>query len=238
MAYVVEKLKLGWSPKLISGRWSKDHPNVSIGHEAIYRFIYNKKQYEEDLTVYLPHAHRKRLPRGNPRKQCTSHIPVRRSIEHIAKSVEERKQPGHWETDTIISRQSQAAVAVMLERTSQIIHLKKIKQKSSALLSQAIENSLQSYPPFMRRTITYDNGSENVEHLKTNKSLGTQSPDRCIRGQAYFCNPCHSLGKGSVENAVGLVRRFLSKKTDSVKITQHQLNRIEYLNQRPTQKVS
>ena len=226
MAYVVRKLKMGWSPELISGRWSKEHPSVSISGEAIYQFIYNKKQHkEEDLTVYLPRFHRKRLPRGHSRKHRKSHIPQRISIEQRPQYIERRGQPGHWESDTIVSRQSLAAVAVMLERTSRVIHLKKIKQKSSALFSLAIEDRLKSYPSRLRRTITYDNGSENVEHRKTNKKLGTQS---------YFCNPYHSWEKGSVENAVGLVRRFLPKKTDFAKITQHHLNRIEYLiNDRP-----
>ena len=226
MAYVVRKLKLGWSPELISGRWSNEHPSISISHEAIYQFIYNKKQHkEEDLTVYLPRFHRKRLPRGHSRKHRKSHIPQRISIEKRSQYIERRRQPGHWESDTIVSRQSLAAVAVMLERTSRVIHLKKIKQKSSALFSLAIEDRLKSYPSRLRRTITYDNGSENVEHRKTNKILGTQS---------YFCNPYHSWEKGSVENAVGLVRRFLPKKTDFAKITQHHLNRIEYLiNDRP-----
>ena len=226
MAYVVRKLKLGWSPELISGRWSNEHPSISISHEAVYQFIYNKKQHKEkDLTVYLPRFHRKRLPRGHSRKHRKSHIPQRISIEQRPQYIERRRQPGHWESDTIVSRQSLAAVAVMLERTSRVIHLKKIKQKSSALFSLAIEDRLKSYPSRLRRTITYDNGSENVEHRKTNKKLGTQS---------YFCNPYHSWEKGSVENAVGLVRRFLPKKTDFAKITQHQLNRIEYLiNNRP-----
>ena len=211
MAYTVLKLKLGWSPETIAGRWSNDHPNASISHEAIYQFIYNKKQRkEEDLTVYLPRAHRKRLPRGHSRKHRKSHIPERMLIEQRPQYIAKRKQPGHWEADTVVSRQSLAAVAVMVERTSRIIHLEKIKQKSSALFSQVIEDRLLLHPPGLRRTITYDNGSENLDHLKTNKRLGTQS---------YFCNPYHSWEKGSVENAVGLVRRFLPKKTDFAKIT-------------------
>lgn len=226
MVYVVRKLKLGWSPELISGRWSKEHPSASISHEAIYQFIYNKKQRkEEDLTVYLPRFHRKRLSRGHSRKHRKSHIPERISIEKRPRYIERRRQPGHWESDTIVSRQSLAAVAVLLERTSRVIHLKKIKQKSSTLFSLAIEDRLKSYPSKLRRTITYDNGSENVEHRKTNKILGTQS---------YFCNPYHSWEKGSVENAVGLVRRFLPKKTDFATVSPQQIKQIEFLlNNRP-----
>jgi len=42
--YVEEKLKLGWSPELISGRLKIDKPGLSISHEAIYQYIYKKKR--------------------------------------------------------------------------------------------------------------------------------------------------------------------------------------------------
>lgn len=226
MAYTIEKLKLGWSPELISGRWSKEHPNISISHEAIYQFIYSKEQRkQEDLTVYLPRSHRKRLKHGHSRKHSKSHIPQRISIEKRPQYITKRIHIGHWETDTVVSRQSLAALAVLLERKSRIIHIKKIKQKSSRLFSRAIEGRLKPYPSSLKQTITYDNGSENVEHLKTNKRLGTKS---------YFCNPYHSWEKGAVENAVGLVRRFLPKKTDFATVSHQYIKYIEtLLNNRP-----
>jgi transposase, IS30 family len=72
----------------------------------------------------------------------------------------------------------------------------------------------------MRKTITYDNGSENVEHKLVNKILGIQS---------YFCEPYHSWGKGSVEHANDLIRRFLPKKIDRATITTEQLKQMEDL---------
>ena len=73
--------------------------------------------------------------------------------------------------------------------------------------------------------ITYDNGKENVSHQHINASLGTQS---------FFCNPYHSWEKGSVEHIVGLVRRYLPKKTDFAKVSHHQIEYIEHqLNSRP-----
>ena len=41
-AYVQEKLSLGWSPEQISGRLSKDNPELSISHEAVYQYIYKE----------------------------------------------------------------------------------------------------------------------------------------------------------------------------------------------------
>ena len=78
----------------------------------------------------------------------------------------------------------------------------------------------------MRRTITHDNGSENVEHQKINYAL---------RKKSHFGNLYHSWGKGSIKNAVGLMRRFLPKKTDFATVNNQQIIKgIEtLLNNRP-----
>ena len=125
----------------------------------------------------------------------------------------------------MISRQSKKALAVSLERTSRMIHIDKLTAKRSRRLVKAITGRLNRYPKELRRTITYDNGKENVEHERINEILGTKS---------YFCNPYHSWEKGSVEHAIGLVRRFLPKKTDFAIIDSRQVRKIEnLLNNRP-----
>jgi IS30 family transposase len=58
-----------------------------------------------------------------------------------------------------------------------------------------------------------------------NKALGTKS---------YFCHLYSSLGRGTNENTNGLIRHFLSKKTDFSKISMDQVKTIEFLlNNRP-----
>ena len=63
-------------------------------------------------------------------------------------------------------------------------------------------------------------------HQKINYTLGNKS---------HFGNLYHSWGKGSVENAVGLMRRFLPKKTDFATVSHQQIIKgIEtLLNNRP-----
>jgi IS30 family transposase len=209
--YVTEKLKIGWSPEQIAGRISKDHPGLSISHEAIYQYIYDKDIYRAiNLTVYLPQAHKKRKLFGQGHHHKTFHIPRRVSINERPKHIHRRKQVGHWEVDTIVSRQSKKSLAVGLERSSRLLHINKLMAKKSNKLVGMLTRRLSNYPQALRRTITYDNGSENVEHERINKMLGTKS---------YFCNPFHSWEKGSVEYSIGLVRRFLPKKTDFAKIS-------------------
>ena len=225
--YVIAKLKLGWSPEQISGKLRNKYPERSVSHEAIYQYIYDKETRKRvNLAVYLPRAHKKRklFGQGHHHKNKL-HIPRRVPIDKRPKYIAKRIQPGHWEADTMISRQSKRALAISLERKSRMIHIDKLTAKKSHKLVKAITSRLNRYPKALCRSITYDNGSENVEHERINKILGTKS---------YFCNPFHSWEKGSIEHAIGLIRRFLPKKTNFAIIDTHQLRKIENLiNNRP-----
>jgi len=226
MNYVIEKLTLGLSPEQVAGRISHDLAGASISHEAIYQFIYARETIKHmDLRPCLLRRHRKRLERGHSRKHQKPHIPERLSITKRPVCVNDRSEPGHWETDTMISRQSAPALAIALERTSRYLQITKLAAKTAQEVRKALTRRLSWHPDHMRKTITYDNGSENVEHALVNKALGTQS---------YFCEPYHSWEKGSVENAIGLIRRYLPKGTDFATITKEQIKQIENaLNNRP-----
>jgi len=94
-----------------------------------------------------------------------------------------------------------------------------------ARMSIALTRWLSRVPKAMRRSITYDNGSENAEHLRTNRVLGTCS---------WLCEPYHSWERGTVENIPGLVRRFFPKKTDIATISKNEILSVErWLNNRP-----
>ena len=220
--YVEKRIRLGWSPELIAGRLAIKHPGPSISHEAIYQWIYQEAPH---LILSLVRAHRKRKHRGYSRKHKKSHIPDRISIKKRPQTVLKRLHIGHWETDTISCRKSYQAIQVTVERKARYTKIAKLKTKSARAMSIALTRRLNRYPTELRLSITYDNGPENAEHMRTNKILGTSS---------YFCEPFHSYERGTVENTIGLVRRFLPKKTNLANISQDHLTKIEYwLNNRP-----
>lgn len=220
--YVESCIGLGWSPELIAGRLGTEHPKLSISHEAIYQWIYQDAPH---LILSLVRAHRKRKHRGYSRKHKKSHIPGRISIKERPQTVLKRLHIGHWETDTISCRKSYQAVQVTVERKARYTKLAKLQAKTSRAMSVALVRKLSRCPANIRLSITYDNGPENAEHMRTNKILGTCS---------YFCEPFHSYERGTVENTIGLVRRFLPKKTNLAKISQDHLVQIEsWLNNRP-----
>lgn len=220
--YVRDRIHAGWSPELTAGRWSILHPEQPISHEAIYQWIYTD---ERALIPFLVRAHKKRLRRGYSRKHQKTHIPSRISIEERPKEAMERTVAGHWEADTAVSRKSKAALQVAAERKTRLTKLSRLKRKGAHEMRVSLTRRLSRCPKRLRKTITYDNGSENTDHEQTNAVLGTRS---------YFCTPYHSWEKGTVENTIGLVRRSLPKKTDFAMISDKDLRKIEYwLNHRP-----
>jgi len=205
--YVEKRLRLGWSPELIAGRLALKHPGLSISHEAIYPWIYHEAPH---LILSLVRAHRrKRKHRGYSRKHKKNPTPPNRPLGN-----------GHHQLS-----QKLPAVQVTVERKARYTKLAKLNTKTSRAMSVALIRRLSRYPTPLRWSITYDNGPENAEHMRTNKALGTCS---------YFCEPFHSYERGTVENTIGLVRRFLPKKTNLAKISQVHLSKIEnWLNHRP-----
>src|SRR5512139_809280 len=161
--YIMKKLRLKWSPETIAGKLSRDYPELHISHEAIYQFIYDRStRTKHDLVPFLARAHKRRILRTHSHRHKMLHIPHRVSIQERPQEVQSRIQPGHWEADTLISRRSRAALAVILERTSRRLHLVNIPTKTSRSFRGALTRKLSSYPQPLRRSITYD-----VEHEYT-----------------------------------------------------------------------
>jgi IS30 family transposase len=218
----VEKmLYAGWSPEIISGRIKKESILPRISPEAIYQWIYSDATY---LIGCLVRSHPARWPKGKSKNGRRIRIPDRISITERPSYINERKEPGHWETDLIVGS-GRAAVQVSVERKSRITKLKKISRKTADASRSALHSVLYALPKHLRKSITYDNGMENMEHTILNEQINTCS---------YFCQPYHSWEKGAVENTNGLIRRFLPKKTNFDTISDTNIQKVEtWLNNRP-----
>ena len=220
--YVADKLVIGWTPELIAGRIKHEGLLASTNYESIYQWLYSDRK---DLIKHLPRAHRKRRKRGSAKYKHTSKIPDRVPIENRPALANTRQELGHWEADTAVSRQSKGAIAVLIERQTRLVKICKLPSKSALNMQDALVHSLQDLPQSLRKSITYDNGTENVRHGDINQALGTAS---------FFCQPYSSWEKGSVENVIGLIRRTYPKKTDWNLISQSDLDTIQCtLNHRP-----
>lgn len=212
-------LRFGWSPEIIAGRL-KDLQGVHvISHEAIYRWIYKDAQ---PLIRYLVRRHPKRFPRQA--RKLRRQIHGRVSVHQRPGAANRRAEPGHWEADLLIGSGS-SALQVTVERQSRFTRLQKIPDRSAQAAFHALHRILNPFPPLLRRSITYDNGSENSLHSYLNRALSMRS---------FFCDPYSAWQKGTIENTNGLIRRFLPKRTDFDIIPDQRIQPVQdWLNHRP-----
>jgi IS30 family transposase len=220
--FICRHIRAGYSPEIIAFMATEKNENWKSNYETIYQWVYNDRQ---DLIPFLTRSHKKRRKRGSGKQKRCVKIPNRTMIEKRPGYVNLRSRIGHWEADTAISRQSKAAIMVLAERRTRYVILKKLDAKTAFAMHNATVKSLENHPRRFRRSITYDNGTENALHELTNRTLGVKS---------YFCNPYHSWEKGTVENMIGIIRRFYPKKTDWRNVTQWDLNKVaRFINNRP-----
>ena len=219
--YVHQKLSIGWTPELITGRLKQQGELPTVCHESIYQYIYCCAQH---LIGALPRHHRKRRPKW-PYRKTGERIKNRTGLAQRQKAATTRRAYGHWEADMIVAGDLNHGLNVLVERKSRLTHISFLENKTAAVTKQAMLRRLKAYPTSLTQSITYDNGSENTCHDEINAVLGTQS---------FFCAPYHSWEKGSVEQVNGLIRRFLPKGTNFHELGHGEINRIEkLLNHRP-----
>jgi len=225
--YVKEKLtEKQWSPEVIAARLSKDHPNLHISHETIYRTIYKPQNKKLKLWQYLTVKRKRRMKKLGRRVNRDSRIPEAISIDKRPKAVLKRKQTGHWETDNVIGRQTdKTALSVTVERKLRLTIISKLTAKTADEKTKKLFERMSKLPQNLRRTITADNGAENTRHKQITASLDMS---------VYFCHAYHSWEKGTVENTNGRIRRFIPKGASMDSIDERTIQFIEWeLNNTP-----
>jgi IS30 family transposase len=221
-SFVVKKIQEGWTPEQVAGYMKLHDWELRVSHEAIYQWIYRRKR---ELRAYLPWGRKRRYPRGHSKRHKISHIKQVTPLSERPEHINDRSEYGHWECDLAISQQSKAALLVGVERRSRYTFIRLIKDRTADTTSKALIAALSKMPASLRKTITYDNGHENVQHMKVNKRLGTYS---------YFCDPYAPWQKGTVENTIGIIRRIFPKKTDFSQLNSMKIRAVQdKLNNRP-----
>ena len=228
--YVIEKLKLSWSPEQISGRLKIEYPSYSISHESIYQFIYSKHSLRMfKLPKYLRRKHRRRISYVRGRKCKKFLIPNRVPIEERPIQVNERLRIGDWEGDSIVSMKSTASLNTLVERKTGFTLISKLNRKTAEETKNVVISRLISLPEALKKTLTLDNGVENTKH---------EGITQATRIKCYFANPYHSWERGTNENTNGLIREYFPKGTDFLTVSEKDINYVEtLLNTRPRKRL-
>lgn len=229
IAHLLVEEKL--SPELITQRGRKEF-GYFVSHETIYTWIWEMKKSTRQVDAPYKYLYnelkhgRRRRKRGNY-QQNRGCIPNRVSIEQRPSRVDKRTRVGDVEVDLIMGKNNRPGLLIVTDRASLKTRLTKINSKNSAQIAQAIIQLLKPWKGIVK-TLTYDNDLAFAMHEKVNKALNTSS---------YFTHPYSSQEKGTVENRIGILRRFFPKKTDFDQITTKQIKRVEkLLNKRPVRK--
>lgn len=227
--YVLQKLSLRWSPWQIHVSLQRTFPEnkaMQISHEAIYLYIYlhSKKELKNLLISEL---RQKRKYRGNVRrgtdKRTTIKDPVR--IDERPEEVKGRQIPGHWEGDLIMGKDRASAIGTLVERTTRTIIIVPLKARDATTVRKAFEKEFQSVPKQMKKTLTYDNGTEMAQHKLFTKHT---------KIQVYFTHPYSPWERPTNENSNGLVRDYFPAGTDFSLIPKDKLKQVQdQLNERP-----
>jgi IS30 family transposase len=115
--------------------------------------------------------------------------------------VQGRAVAGHWEGDLVVGKGGKSAVATLVERTSRFLILVPLTGRDSLTVSEAIISAVGSLPATIKRSLTWDCGSEMALHKDI---TATGLP-------VFFAHPHSPWERGSNENLNRIVREYLPK---------------------------
>lgn len=205
---VQSALKEGWSPEQIAGRIRLEKIE-NLSHETVYRYTRKNPQFKS----FLRWNKRRGAGRHHQKKCRPSWM---NSIKLRPPIVEERSRIGDWERDTMYVK-DRKTILVLTERKTRFTILSKLEThqakevavKTSKLL---LETGKKVF------TVTNDNGGEFRFAEKESYDV-------------YWCEPHKPQQRGTVENTIGTLRRYLKRDTDIKSIDIERMNKI--LNLKP-----
>lgn len=220
-----------WSPAQISAQLRvefPDDPMMRVSPETIYQSLYvqGRGALRKELAACLRtgRAIRRNRSRIDKRGRITDMV----NISERPAEVEDRAVPGHWEGDLIIGKDNASAVGTLVERSTRYVMLLHLDGDHTAeTVRTAITAKIKTLPEHLKRSITWDQGTEMAHHAAFTIDTGVD---------VYFCDPHSPWQRGSNENTNGLLRQWMPKGTDLSVLTETDLDTIAYkLNNRPRQ---
>lgn len=211
LAEVVQRLEQRHSPEQIAERLRRDYPDdpeMWVSHESIYQAFYVQPRGELARLVKTAlrtgRTQRKQHGRkGNGQGKLKGMI----NISERPAEADDRAIPGHWEGDLILgSTASGSAIGTLVERTTGFVVLLHLPEdRTAATLADAMSIKIPDIPEILRRSLTWDQGSEMALHTKITEATGLP---------IYFCDPHSPWQRGTNENTNGLLRQYFPKGTD------------------------
>ena len=215
-----------WSPEQIAKRLPLDFPEddaMRVSHEAIYQalYVHGRGALRRELTACLRTGRALRVPRARARGRGKHFVTADVRLSQRPAEAADRAVPGHWEGDLIVGLGS-SAIGTLVERTTRftlLLHLPRMlghgapRTKTGPALAghgaeavrAAIAATLTPLPEHLRRSLTWDQGTEMAQHVQLRLDTGLP---------VFFCDPHSPWQRGTNENTNGLLRQYFPKGTD------------------------
>ena len=220
--YILTWIKSYWSPEQIAWRRKKERWE-RISKDTIYSFI--NKYYPWLIKEYF----RRKGKKYTKHWQKRAMIEDGRSIDERPIEVNERKEIGDWEWDSVEDWTHKARVITEVERKFWYLVAGISKSKKWSEVSWVIYNMFKEIPKWKKRTMTLDNGMEFKDHKVI---------ECTTKMKIYFCHKHAPWEKGTNENTNWLLRQFIPKKTPILTVTNEKLAKyVELINNRPRKRL-
>ena len=199
---------------------------TSICSKTVYNYL--------DKDLFLNISNKDLMVKKNGKKR--GYNKVRQALNNVRgtsiserpESIDTRDDVGHWEMDTVVGKQGTKTVLLVLsERTLRKELIFKIKSKSQKDVIHALDKLERKLGCgiFLKtfKTITCDNGCENLDFAGIEKS----AINKCPRTKVYYAHPYSSWERGTNENINKMIRRFIPKGVDISAFSHKEIERIQ-----------
>jgi IS30 family transposase len=215
--YVEQRLHAAWSPDQIAGRMRRDFSGPSgrtVSRQTIYNWINTRAKPWRALL--------RRAGRGPERRGKLRDIVC---IQGRPEVINRRRRYGDWEGDTLVGKRRRSGMLTLVERKSGFTRIGRLDDLRAATTTHMVCRCLKGLPRSLRRSLTFDNGKEFMEHRKLTHRLHLP---------VYFADPSCPWQRGTNENTNGLLRQFFPKRMDFTRVDHLEVARVEQLlNERP-----
>jgi len=226
----------GYSPAAacsLMGKTPETTFSVTLCRQTVYKYI--------DKGYLWPLTNKQLRYKGKQKRNYNKVTRAARpskgdSIERRPDIINERKEAGHWEMDSVQGKQrTKRALLVMTERVTRKELAFPMQDQTAASVVNTLDRLEKQYGSERFKTIfksiTVDNGHEFMDLEGMQRSYINNGSERT---HIYYCHPRNPGERGSNEKQNQLIRWFFPKGTDFTHVSNDKIKKaIEWINNYP-----
>lgn len=185
-----------------------DEPERHLVPETVYQVVYRPDLggRHRELPGALRTGRRRRKPHQRPDARRPGRLVDLTMIDRRPVEATDRAEPGHWKGDLSTGAGNRSAVGTVVERSSRFTVLLHLPGRHTAeAVRDALVAAMSPLPEQLRRSLTWDQGSEMARHAEIAQILGMP---------VFFCEKASPWQRPSNENTNGLLRQYFPKGSD------------------------